>query len=109
MSKPQTLLIDGHEVTVTQVRDGEIVVRNGRNTRLGQAFEVSWNGNVIGAVERRMLTRERKTPGRRYVNARWESPGWVRQCGTSPHSGRGLECSTKREGIESLLRDALYA
>lgn len=109
MSKPQTLLIGNHEVTVTQIKDGEIVVRKGRDTRIGQAFEVSWNGSVIGTVERRMLTRERKTPGRRYVNARWESPGWVRHHGTSSWSGRGLECSTKREGIESLLRDALYA
>lgn len=103
MRKPQTLLIDGHEVTVTQVKEGKIMTRKGRNSRVGQAFEVSWSGRVIGTVERRMLTRERKTAGRRYVNARWQSPGWVRLHGL----GRALECLTKNEGIERLLRDAL--
>lgn len=104
MRKPQTLLIDNHEVVVTQTKEGEVVPHRGKDVRVGQTFEVSWGGKVIGSVERRMVTRERKTPGRRYVDARWESPGWVRRRGTG---GRALECYTKTEGIEALLRAAL--
>lgn len=104
MRKPQTLLIDNHEVVVTQTKEGEMIPHRGRDVRIGQAFEVSWDDQVIGTVERRMVTRERRTSGRRYVDARWESPGWVRRRSAG---GRALECYTKRDGIEALLRAAL--
>ena len=104
MRKPQTLLIDGHEVAVTQTSEGEVTSHRGKDVRTGQVFEVSWSGKVIGTVERRMVTRERKTPGRTYVNARWQSPGWVRRHGAGD---RPLECYTKRGGIEDLLYAAL--
>ena len=36
-------------------------------------YEVSYNGEVAGHVEGENPTFERKTPGKRYVNARWQS------------------------------------
>lgn len=104
MRKPQTLLIDNHEVVVAQIKEGEVLSLRGKDVRIGQVFEVSWAGEVIGTVERRMVTRERKTPGKRYVDARWESPGWVRRRSAGD---RSLECYTKSAGIEDLLRAAL--
>ena len=103
MRKPQTVVIRGEEFTVTQVREGKTITRNGRNTRVGQAFEVSQGGEVLGTVERRMLTRERrKNPTDRFVHSRWESPAWVYYFGPASSTGRGRECYTKSGGIESL-------
>lgn len=104
--KPETIVVNDQEVIVTQVEDGEHVEHKGKPVRVGQTFQVSWNGTVLGFVERRMVTRERKSPGNRYVNARWQSPGWVRVYGEYRH-GRSLECSSKRQGVEMLLREAM--
>lgn len=65
-------------------------------------YDVLLNGVVLGRVGKAMITRERKTPGKRYVNARWYSPGW-HYC---HHRGRYFECASRRDGIERLLHDA---
>ena len=71
-----------------------------KNVRLA-TFDVVLDGEVIGQVARRMLTRERRTPGRRYVDARWTSPGWVY---IEKGQWRSREVGSRREGVEHLLR-----
>ncbi|HEX8321603.1 hypothetical protein [Longimicrobium sp.] len=64
-------------------------------------YQVRLDGETIGTVERALLTRERRTPGRRYVNSRWESPGW-RYARTG---SRSLECTSRRSGVVEVLHD----
>jgi hypothetical protein len=64
-------------------------------------YRVEVDGVVIGYVYRQQFTRERRTPGRRYVNRRWQSPGWtftVRE----GEFGR-WEVSNRAEGVRRLL------
>lgn len=118
MSTPiQTQTIDGTQIVIVQINRGRIALHPGvragsgkRKSRIGQAYEVRLNnedGQALGVVERRMLTRERKVTGRRYVEARWESPGWVvRPAGN--YWGRARECFTKKEGVATLVHDHQY-
>lgn len=108
--RTKTETVNGVQVAIVQISEGEVVThspaRGGgkREVRIGQAFEVRADdeqGQVLGVVERRMLTRERKIPGRRYVEARWESPGWVTY-GPNSLGSKAMECFTKREGISAL-------
>ncbi len=87
----------------------EKVRHSGRRSREAKditltTYDVLLDGEPIGQVERAMLTREQRTPGRRYVNARWSSPGW-RYRGPSRSWG-GFEVLSRREGILQLLHDA---
>ena len=68
-------------------------------------YEVRLDGTPIGGVARQMITRERRTPGRRYVNARWQSPGWTYSKRSGRYAG-GFQCSGRRDGVERLLGDA---
>lgn len=81
----------------------ETVTYKRRAVRL-PSYRLLVDGEVVGTVERAMLTRERRTPGRRYVNARWQSPGWRYRRGIG--WARGFECSSRRDGVEQLLRDS---
>lgn len=69
------------------------------------AYDVVLNGQVVGRVSKTMITRERRTPGNRYVNARWQSPGW-RYNRLGSRFSRGWECGSRKDGIERLLMDA---
>jgi len=66
-------------------------------------YEVLLDGEVIGEVEREMMTRETRTAGRRYVNSRWRSPGWTYRGANGRWSG--LECYSRRGGVERLPRE----
>lgn len=68
------------------------------------SYRVLLDGKEIGKVARRMITRERRTPGRRYVDARWESPGW--RYGSVSDGRPRWEVTSRREGVERLLREA---
>ena len=63
-------------------------------------YRVLLDGEMIGTVSRSMITHERRSKGARYVNARWQSPGWR----WSENGAFGLECQTRRDGIKRLLR-----
>jgi hypothetical protein len=54
-----------------------------------------------------MVTRERRTPGRRYVDARWESPGWLYTSGATRYASRSYDASSRKDGIERLIREAV--
>jgi len=74
--------------------------RRGVEARLPR-YEVLLDGRVIGEVWRDMLTRETGSKYNRYVSARWQSPGWVYGVSGTPR----LECSSRRDGVERLLRN----
>lgn len=90
-----------HAVELTLVEPGEPrrVGRDRRTVTVGRVWEVRDDGRLIGYVKYDMITRERRTPGRTYVNARWESPGWLR----SESRFGGLEKRSRREAVESLV------
>lgn len=91
-------------VTVTLVREGAIEKVKGRERRVGQVYEIALDGERLGFAHYRMLTRERSTPGRQYVSARWHSPGWV----TSDEADDApsyREQPSRKAVIESLLGD----
>jgi len=63
-------------------------------------YNVLLDDQVIGRVSRSMISRERRGKGLRYVYARWQSPGWRY---TAEVGRLGLECQSRRDGIERLL------
>lgn len=94
-------------VEIRQIEEGtriEIKNRYGdaRNVTIDRVWEVILLGEVIGHIRYAMITRERRTPGRRYVNARWQSPGWEYK---TPEYHRWWEGYTKRESIERVVRE----
>lgn len=69
------------DIQVVQVTDGEPVEYSGKRfakktIKVGRIWQVLYDGEVIGAILYTLITREQRTPGRRYVNSRWKSPGW---------------------------------
>lgn len=98
-----TLSVDGHEVTLVQVKEGDLVQppRSKTRQRVGQTFEVFLGEVSLGFVAREMLTRERRSERNRYVSDRWESPGWVVR---QDRAGHRVECFTRSEGVRKLLR-----
>lgn len=93
------------DVTLVLVDEGEFVKHGrwgDRKTRVGRVWDVFMGGKRIGAIERRMFTRERRVEGRRYVEARWQSPGWG-----VPHSEPGglwrREFYTKKEAVQAIV------
>jgi hypothetical protein len=75
--------------TITRVEDG----------RDGPQYEVSVDGVVLGRVRRSRRTWERRTPGRRYVNHRGETPCWRIE-----GSDGWRTFDTRHEAVASLIR-----
>jgi hypothetical protein len=66
-------------------------------------IEVDGRRVCIGGVKRELATFEQRTPGRVYVNKRWESPRWYPY--VLGHTGRRpFYCETRKEAAERLLR-----
>jgi len=69
-------------VTLEQTREGYQIEHRGRRSREKRTITVDrqWyvylDGELIGQIEYAMLTRETGPAARRYVSARWYSPGW---------------------------------
>jgi len=49
---------------------------NRRTVTVDREWRVERDGEVIGYIRYGMVTHERRTGQRTYVDARWESPGW---------------------------------
>jgi hypothetical protein len=89
------------------VKDAEVKKATHRRKEISlPTYAVVLDDQVIGWVYRAMLTRERRTKGRRYVDARWTSPGWMYRPGQARY-GRAWEASSRKDGIERLLREAV--
>ena len=98
------LINEGHPRTYSPKRSF------GRKTiTIGRVWQVLYNGEVIGGIRHDMMTRERRIPGRMYVESRWESPGWQRTAkDPAEHWNafhRALESSSRKSAIESIVWD----
>jgi hypothetical protein len=88
-------------------RDKE--VRYGRRTRVARKLKsydvLAPNGTHLGIVAEEMTTFEHTTPGRMYVNRRWESPRWYFWQGADRWNSqkRGVWRETRRAVVEDLL------
>lgn len=81
-------------------------VGRARTVMINRVYELSYEGEVIGYAQRRLVTREQRTPGRRYVNRRWESPAWL-ACDGPGRYERGFEKLSRKDVAYSLLFDHL--
>ncbi len=84
-----------------------------RQTRTLKGYRVSIDGLELGEVYERLTTFEQRTPGRRWVNSRWESPRWYYE--NAGHEGRprtsggfrsrGCHYETRQQAAESMYTD----
>lgn len=63
---------------------------------------VSDDGSIIGTVAQEMATFERRTPGRRYVNARWQSPRWFYYVAGQVWRSR-MAYTTRKDAVGALV------
>lgn len=98
------------DIQVLEDRPGEKIVHTGRRSRrkrtitVNRVLKVTYDGKVIGTICYKLLTREQRTPGRTYVNARWQSPGWAYSYrDESGHYFSGLEAYSKTDAIEKIV------
>ncbi len=106
---------DTVEVVLVQTEEGRPERYRGHNSRrlvtvtVDREWDVFFEGEYVGSVLYSMLTRERRSGQRTYVDSRWRSPGWTSTC--PRHDGsrsylRGTESDTRSEAIVRLVRDA---
>lgn len=96
-----TTLIEPGTPTEIKSRWGEP-----RMVKIGREWQVTTaDGEELGFIGYEMLTRERTIPGKRYVAARWQSPGWVIR-DRGQRYGRRTEVTSKTRGVERLFREA---
>ena len=93
-------------VEIVEVKPGRKVSRRSRTGRvttvmIDRMWRVDVDGEPVGFVYYEMVTHERRTDGRRYVNDRWDSPGWTH---TSMDSTSRFHAATKKEAIATLVR-----
>lgn len=103
--KPELVLVsEGTEVEYRGRRAQRI-----KRAKVDRVWHVVVDGEVIGSIAYVMLTRELRTPGRMYVNARWESPGWkyAAKVYNSAREGlgfaRGIEAYSRADAVKRLL------
>lgn len=110
-----TVLGDSYEVILVQTDLGRPVEYRGRHSsqRKTVTIDRQWDvflpdGEFIGTVRYAMLTRERRSGNRTYVDARWSSPGWEYNSPTRTGErsfGGYFEGYSKGGSIERLIRD----
>lgn len=106
---------DTFDVVLVQTEEGRPEQYRGHNSNryvtvtVDRAWDVFFEGEYVGSVQYSMLTRERRSGQRTYVNSRWHSPGWT---STYPrHDGsrsylRGAESPSRSYAIVRLVLDA---
>lgn len=115
--KLTTLTVFGRKIEAILVQTDEGTEREyrGRNSSRKRTVTVGreWDvflpdGTFIGTICYAMITRERRTGQRTYVDARWESPGWTYRTPASDGTRKGysgFEGYSKGESVERLIRD----
>lgn len=99
-------------VEVVQTERGRVISHTGHRSRnkriiaVDRVWAVSVDGVLVGTIEYRLITRERRVTNRMYVESRWESPGWMY---STPGADRGLEAPSKAAAVEQLTYDILRA
>lgn len=74
-----------------------------RSVLVGREWEVYLDDTLIGSIRYGLVTRERRTAGRTYLNARWQSPGWRYAYPADPGHKKWFEGFTKAESVRYLL------
>ena len=93
---PRLVLVDpGHPIEYR----GRLSYRR-QTITIDRKWDVFLGDELIGRIEHRMFTRETRSKGKRYVNSRWQSPGWAY---IVPGSWRGIEAYTRKDAIRSLV------
>jgi hypothetical protein len=91
----------------------DITPSDARTVRFGQRrrqekvlkeYEIVVDGVVVATVCQRMETFEQRTPGRMYVNRRWETPRWFVDVPGERTRYRGGD-ETRKYAVERYLRD----
>lgn len=98
------------EPVATLTEPGEPYEHRGRYSKrtvqINRRWIVQADGETIGFIRYTLITHERRTPGKMYVNSRWQSPGWQWLPGTDPLRARWFTGDTKKYCIEHLVREA---
>jgi hypothetical protein len=93
-------------VVVTQTKAGEEIEYRGpksrtkRTIRVNREWSVSVDGEFLGTLRYSLVSRERRSEGKRYVNARWDAPAWTY---LYPGEFRGIEAFSKADAIDRLV------
>lgn len=94
-------------VELRKIETGDAPVKYGRRKRTERklnAYDIVLDGVVIGTVRERLVTMESRSPGRMYVNYRWNSPRWfAERLGQHARYRGGGE--TRKMEVEGFLRD----
>lgn len=100
-------------LTIKRMLDGDPIEYKGARSHRRRTATVDslWyvydaKGRYVGRVAHVMRTRERRSRGRTYVDARWQSPAWIYDYGfgdpepafVTPHF-RGLEASSRADAV----------
>lgn len=110
-----SVLGDSYEVILVQTEPGRPIEYRGRHSYRMKTVTIDreWDvflsdGEFIGTMRYAMLTRERRSGNRTYVDARWSSPGWEYNAPTRTGDrsfGNYFEGYSKGGAIERLIRD----
>lgn len=101
-------LDDRYELVL--VNEGEQILYRGRrrgtprNIRVDRVWEVRDGERVVGSITYDLITREQRTPGKMYVNSRWQSPGWRWNMGPRKWGYRS-EAYSQTHAIENIIRE----
>lgn len=92
-------------ITVTQIQEGR-PVQVGKPSRrrtvlIDREWRVEDDGQLLGYIRYGMVTHERRSGQRTYVDARWESPGWKYQY---PGGLHWFTETAKKHCLEKLAR-----
>lgn len=75
-----------------------------RTVQIDRVWEVRFNGEAIGIIVYEMVTHEQRTPGRRYVNSRWQVPAY-RYSREVKRYGRKSEAHSRAWAVSSIIDD----
>lgn len=79
--------------------------RRKRQTRVLKGYSVSIGGTSLGTVQERLTSFESRTPGRRWVNYRWESPRWFYNTLAKPGISYRTYYETRQQAAEAMYAD----
>lgn len=99
--------IEPYELVLVSIgRDHEYPMPRGgkRTVKIDRVWHVMLGMEIIGTVRYEMVTHEQRTPGRRYVNKRWQVPAYRWSMGDKRY-GRALEADSRKWAVDSIIRD----
>jgi hypothetical protein len=103
-------------VTLVLTNEGKPLEQKNRwgetkTIQINRVWEVRRGEEVLGTIDYRMVTKERKAKGQRYVLARWSVPGWsyrVRGKENQPWGASYGDARSRRNALLWILSDHGY-